>query len=99
MRPQDWSSEVGRGLRIGVRRWGGASGLEFGGRRCLRIGVRRWGGASGLEFGGGAGPQDWSSEVGRGIRIGVLRSVPLRASIRVSPDFALRRHSSPSFGS
>ena len=29
----------------------------------------------------------------------ICTSVPLRASIRVSPDFALRRHSSPSFGS
>ena len=67
--PQDWGSEVGRCLRIGVRRPGGpqdwSSEVRAGSQdwssevgRSLRIGVRRWGGASGLEFGGGAGPQD-----------------------------------------
>ena len=63
------------GLRIGVRRWGGASGLEFGGGAGR--GPQDWsseaGGASGLEFGGGAGPQDWSSEMERCLRIGVRR--------------------------
>ena len=33
------------------------------------------------------------------IRRTICTSVSLRASIRVSPDFTLRRHSSPSFGS
>ena len=33
------------------------------------------------------------------VRRTICTSVSLRASIRVSPDFTLRRHSSPSFGS
>ena len=33
------------------------------------------------------------------VRRTICTSVPLRASIRVSPDFTLLRHSSPSFGS
>ena len=33
------------------------------------------------------------------VRRTICTSVPLRASIRVSPDFTLLKHSSPSFGS